>query len=254
MKSELRFFGTSAAVPSIKRGFSCIGLIRGDALTLLDCGDGSIGKILSVGSNVLDIPRIFITHYHSDHLSGLTQVVETMGIRRRQNDLDVYGPHGLEEYFSTVEKITHVATTRRFKIKLHELGPGATIDVGDFSVRTFEMDHTVPCIGYRIETADFVLAYTGDTQPCNGAIDLAKNADFLIHEATYLKKNVDSARQTKHSTAEEAGNTAKEAAAKELIMTHVNDSYETAEEMLREVKAIHENSVVAHDGMEIKLD
>ena len=70
MKSKLKFFGTSAATPSLSRGFSCIGLIEDQAVTLFDCGDGWIKNMISFGTNVLSIPRIFVTHYHSDHLSG----------------------------------------------------------------------------------------------------------------------------------------------------------------------------------------
>jgi ribonuclease Z len=254
MRSKLLFYGTSAAPPSPRRGFSCIGLIGGDSsVTLFDCGDGSVNKILSAGTDVLSISRIFITHFHSDHLSGLTQIVETMGIRKRRNNLDVYGPKGLMDYFSTVEKITRVASNREFQIKLHELAPNNNESFDQISISAFEMTHTIPCIGYRIDAGDFVLAYTGDTEPCEKSIELGANSDYFIHEATFLQREENLARKSKHSTASEAGRSARKANARNLILTHVNDDHETEQEMLREVRSIFENTKVAHDGLELVL-
>lgn len=254
MQGKIRFYGTSAATPSLKRGFACIGLIRGQSVTLFDCGDGSIGRILSLGTDVSSISKIFVTHYHSDHLSGIVQVIETMGIRKRKADLEVYGPKGLLDYFSTIEKITRVAATRQFKIKLHELEPGSKLRFGDYSISAYEMVHTVPCIGYKATIGGYTMAYTGDTEPCDESLELARNCDTLIHEATYLKKDTELARRSKHSTPSEAAETAKAAGAKNLILTHVNDDYETESEMLSEAKIVHEHTHVARDGLEIELD
>jgi ribonuclease Z len=253
MQSRLRFFGTSAAVPSLKRGFSCIGLIQGDEVTIFDCGDGSLRKILAQGTDVLSIPRVLITHYHSDHLSGIVQIIETMGIRKRSSDLEVYGPKGLVDYFSTVERITHVAANRRFKIKLHELAPGDKVKFDHFSVAAYEMVHTIPCIAYRVDSDSFSVGYTGDTEPCDQAVALGRDCEFLIHEATYLQRDRDKARVTKHSTAQEAGEDARKAGAKNLILTHVNDDLESEDEMIAEATKFHERVRVAHDEMEINL-
>ncbi|MDG6908659.1 MAG: MBL fold metallo-hydrolase, partial [Nitrososphaerota archaeon] len=88
---SVTFFGTSSAIPSTKRGFACIGVGNSDDIVLMDCGDGSIRKILDSGLDVRRISNIMITHFHSDHLSGLTQIVEAMGITKRETELRVYG-------------------------------------------------------------------------------------------------------------------------------------------------------------------
>ncbi len=258
MPFSVRFYGTSAAVPSLKRGFACIGLaerIGGEKETvvLLDCGDRSINKILAQGTSVLSISDILVSHFHSDHLSGLAQIVETMGLNKRTADLNLYGSEELRDYFSTVERITRIAAKRTFQINIHETTPGDVFLLGKLSVSTFEMDHTITCIGYRITSHDFVLAYSGDTQPCDGARDLGKEADLFIHEATFLEKDKEKARQSKHSTPKEAAETASNAGAGNLVLTHVNDSYESEEQMLSESANVHPNIRVAHDGLEIRL-
>lgn len=257
MQSKLRFYGTSSAAPSLKRGFACIGLVEMEGkeqVTLFDCGDGSISRILSLGTDVLSIPRIFITHYHSDHLSGIVQIIETMGIRKRKEDLEVFGPSGLVDYFSTIERITRVATNREFQIKLHELKPRSKEDFDHFSISCFEMQHTIPCIGYRVKGEDYLFGYSGDTEPCEEELKLGEECEFFVHEATYLEKDRDKARRTKHSTAREAGKAAKDANAKNLILTHVYDEFESDDEMLSEAQGFHGAVSVARDGLEVTLN
>lgn len=259
MSFSIRFFGTSAASPSPRRGFACIGLVKdggtaGEDITILDCGDGSIHRIIERNTNVLSISSILITHLHSDHLSGLTQIVETMGIEKRTRDLDVYGPRGLKDYFSMIQSVTNVAAGRRFEIKIHELAPSTSIPVSEYEISCFAMNHTVPCIGYRIEhRRSFSLAYTGDTEPCNNSVPLAHGVDLLIHEATFLAKDLQKARESKHSTPKEAAEIAMSSNAKSLILTHVSDRHETEEDMLKESQAFFSKTRVAYDGLEVPL-
>ncbi|MGI0090662.1 MAG: MBL fold metallo-hydrolase [Nitrososphaerales archaeon] len=252
---SVTFFGTSAAAPSRERGFSCIGIFADrDEHLLLDCGDGAIKNILRFGADVNSISNILISHYHSDHLSGLTQIIETMGIKKRQSDLNLFGPRGLNDYFSTVQKITNVASNRKFRINLNELSPNQRFSAGkNAGATTFEMDHTVATLGYRIELGGKIISFTGDTQPCASLTDLGRDADLFIHEATFLEKDVEKARPPKHSTPREAAGTASTARAKRLVLTHVNDSYENPEQMISEAKHEFSNVAVAQDGLRIDL-
>ncbi|MDH2900227.1 MAG: ribonuclease Z [archaeon] len=258
MSFSVRFFGTSAASPSLKRAFACIGLVKKDStssedITLMDCGDGSIRRILEARTSVLSISNILITHHHSDHLSGLVQLIETMSIEGRTRDLSVYGPLGLREYFYTVQKITNVASNRRFNLTIQELDQEEKVSLGEYKITPFSMQHTVPCLGYRVEHSDFRLAYTGDTEPCQSSIPLAKNVDLLIHEATYLNKDHEKARETKHSTPGEAAEIATKGGAQSLVLTHINDKHETEKEVLEEASQIHPKTKIAHDGFEVNL-
>jgi ribonuclease Z len=258
MSFSVRFFGTSAARPSINRGFACIGLVKknnsaDEDIMLMDCGDGSIRKIMETRTSCLSISDVLITHHHSDHLSGLIQVIETMSIERRTKDLSVYGPQGLKDYFSTVQKTTNVASNRRFEIKILELNHGEKFSLWGYEITPFSMKHTILCLGYRVEHSNFVLAYTGDTEPCENSLLLGQNVDLLIHEATYLDRDRDKARETKHSTPREAAEIARKAGARSLVLTHIDDKYETDKEMLDESTQIYEKTKIAHDGLEINL-
>lgn len=249
----LTFFGTSAAAVSVARGFTCIGIRNGSDLLLLDCGDGSIRNLLRYGADVKEISNILITHCHSDHISGLTQIVETMSMNKKETELNVFGPVGLVEYFSTVQRITNVAFHRKFQINLKELKPNLQVRAGTSSVSTFEMDHTLPCLGYRVESQGKIISFTGDTQPCKSLSGLGKDSDIFIHEATFLQKDLDKARQSKHSTPIDAASAALSAKTSKLILTHVSDESETPEEMLAEAGKEFEQVTVAYDGLAINL-
>jgi ribonuclease Z len=247
------FLGTSAAAPCVGRGFSCIGVETNGETILLDCGDGALRNLLKFNIDVRNISNILITHNHSDHLSGLTQLIETMAIKRRTAPLNVYGTSGLKEYFGIVEKITNVAFDKMFSLNLHELTSNERLSLPNYNITTFEMDHTLPCLGYRVETGGNVLSFTGDTQPCDSLKRLGEGSSILIHEATYLQRDMQKARKVKHSTPREAAETASKAGAEKLIMTHVNEGAEKPEEMINEAGSIFAQVSVAHDGLRVEL-
>ncbi|MHB1908492.1 MAG: ribonuclease Z [Nitrososphaerales archaeon] len=256
MSFSLKFYGTSSAAPALARGFACIGLVSKEAekedIVLVDCGDGSVRQIIKTTST-LCISNVLITHFHSDHLSGLVQIIETMGIEKRERDLDLYGPAGLEDYVSLIQKITNVASKRKFEIHVHEIVGGDSFSIGSLKVNAYVMKHTVPALGYKITNGKWTVAYSGDTEPCDASLELAKDSNVLVHEATFLDADLAKARESKHSTPSEAAEIARRSRAVKLILTHVNDKYEDEKRMLLEAKKVHEETLVAYDGLEIEL-
>jgi ribonuclease BN (tRNA processing enzyme) len=76
----------------------------------------------------------------------------------------------------------------------------------------------VPSLGYRIEAGGKVFAYTGDTGPCDNAVDLARDADLFLCEATYQN---DSELTFFHLSAYQAAKHAEAAGAERLVLTHI---------------------------------
>ncbi len=97
------------------------------------------------------------------------------------------------------------------------------------------------------------VVYTGDTRPCKRVVEVAKNADLLIHDSSFTSDLQDWAVETKHSTAKEAAKVAKEANVKKLVLTHISARYKDASVLLSEAKEIFENVVVAEDFMVIEV-
>jgi ribonuclease Z len=99
-----------------------------------------------------------------------------------------------------------------------------------------------------------VVVFTGDTRPSASVIEAAKGADLLIHEATFGEEEKSRATETGHSTAKEAAQVALAAGAKRLVLCHVSARYSiSAEELVKEARAVFPNVSVAKDGLEVDV-
>jgi ribonuclease Z len=98
------------------------------------------------------------------------------------------------------------------------------------------------------------VVYTGDTRPCRETEEVARNADLLIHDATFSHDELARARQTGHATAREAADLARRAGVLRLALTHISARYaEDARPLEREARELFRGAVVAHDGMTIEV-
>jgi ribonuclease Z len=97
------------------------------------------------------------------------------------------------------------------------------------------------------------IAYCLDTRPCAASINLASKVDLLIHEATYTEEFATEAQQYGHSTAAQAAYTAREAGAKQLLITHFSSRYPDPYPLLQEAREIFPNTILAEDLMEIEV-
>jgi len=97
------------------------------------------------------------------------------------------------------------------------------------------------------------IVYTGDTRPFKGLARLSENADLLIHDATLADDLAERAKEDGHSTPSQAAQTAKEAKARQLVLTHVSARYDDSSELLEQARVIFKNTNVAEDFMTIEI-
>jgi len=91
-------------------------------------------------------------------------------------------------------------------------------------------------------------AFCSDTKYAPSVIEIIKNVDLLYHEATFLHEMLARAKKTKHTTALQAGEIAKEAKVGKLLLGHFSVRYKTPELLEEEAKTVFENTVAVNDG------
>ena len=128
--------------------------------------------------------------------------------------------------------------------RLHD---GETVELADGTVVRSEEVVGPPRPGRR-------LVYTGDTRPTESVVEAARDADLLIHDATFVDEAAARARETGHATAREAAEVAKRAGAKRLALTHVSSRYAGDVSVLaNEAGDVFEGAFVAEDGQRIDV-
>ena len=115
---------------------------------LIDCGEGTQIAMKEKGWSSKPIDVICFTHYHADHISGLPGMLLTMGNAERTEPLLMIGPKGLER---VVGALRVIAPELPFEIRFHELTePFEQIDMGDYKLEAFRVNHNVICYGYNL--------------------------------------------------------------------------------------------------------
>ncbi len=116
--------------------------------------------------------------------------------------------------------------------------------------------------GTVVKAADIVgeprignsFAYVTDTVYCNNAVELAKNASILYHEATFGQSLEDKAKETGHSTAEQAAAVAKNAKAKLLVIGHFSGRYTNEFVLMKEARRLFNDTWLATELRPIMTD
>ena len=141
------FLGTSCMQPTKERNHSALFFPHDTEGILFDCGENTQRQLKIAGIRPTKITRIFLTHWHGDHVLGLPGLLQTMAAAPYVGTLHVYGPKGSKERFG------HMFRAFDFDAKLdlvvHDIEPGVVCDASLFEVHAAMLDHGVPCFGYR---------------------------------------------------------------------------------------------------------
>lgn len=143
--------------------------------------------------------------------------------------------------------------------QLKELGikPGPLFkSIKDGEVVTLEDGRVINGADYQGPKKEGrIVTILGDTRPCENGVLLAKDADLLIHEATFNKDAESMAHEFYHSTTHQAAEIAKNAGVKQLCITHISSRFEKKDwpELEKEAQEIFPSTVIAEDFKKLEL-
>ena len=218
---KLTVVGCSGSFPSAESPCSSY-LVEADGFRLLlDLGNGALGE-LQRHCGLYDIDAIALSHLHADHCIDMCGYFVARYYRFDGGPCDplpVYGPAGTEQRLTTAYADTPSDSSMSEVFTFHTLEPGGSYRVGPLTVRAERVRHPVEAYGFRVEHEGRVLAYSGDTGPCEAVEDLARGSDLFLCEASFTHGKEDIPEL--HLNGRQAGELAERAGAERLLLTHI---------------------------------
>lgn len=247
---KLTVVGCSGSFPGPDSPASCYLLEADEFRVLLDLGNGALGPL----QRYLDLDRIdavLLSHLHPDHCADLCSLY----VYRRYHPagprppIPVFGPRGHADRVSAMyDRGRQLGQSGQYHFVVWEEGP---ISIGPFKVTVQRVVHPVEAYGMRLEHDGRVLAYSGDTGPCDGLGRLAADADVLLCEATFYAGTPHS--PDVHLTGREAGEYAERGTVGSLILTHI-PPWNDAQRSLAEAASAYTGPIeLARSGLTIDL-
>lgn len=214
--------GSSGAVPSAERDTTAILVRAGRTFCLVDVGGSPVQKLRRLAVDPVELGAVVITHTHPDHVYGLPALVQSLLVLGRRARLPVYcRVEHVDRLRALLELFGLLDEPGGFELSILGVEPRPGVPVfttGDLAVSASPNVHgRMPNLAVRAEAGGRSLVYSSDTRPCDAVASLAREASVLIHEATFAQP--DSTQW--HSTAREAGQIARQAAARRLFLAHV---------------------------------
>ena len=253
--ASIRMLGTCCAVPENEPNQDCTCALVDDNI-LIDTGFCAAANMLRHGVTPCDLDYLFITHCHHDHYMGLPQILFFHAMKNRgktkSNPFTIIGPR--PEVGMVVERSLHFLRNDQFHffngpdLNIVELNPGETFETPRYAVKTCPTIHPVPGLCYRFTEKEtgksFVCCW--DTAQYDGLIRHVKNADILLHEASYGPNKREPLLPGGHSGAPDAAELAKNGCVGKLGLVHYYPRLR--EENLKAAQAIFPNTFAPLPG------
>lgn len=251
--------GTGGPLSNETRDSSGFAVIAGGEFIMVDVGPGIVKNMNLSGLPAGKISALFLTHFHSDHITEMGELDFMTWAQGRDKKLQVYGPEGVEQVVEGFNKAYAFDSSYRTAHHTEEWMPSKnsgmvanTLSIPDpeeavpffnrngLKVSIFQVDHSPvkPSVGYRFEYRGNVVVFSGDTVKTKTLPKFAKDADLFLCEALHkgmvmtiskVAGELNNPRLAKqmldvtdyHMSPVDAAEIAREAGVKTLVLAHV---------------------------------
>ncbi len=251
--------GAGSPMPDDRRMGACTLVVAGKRLFVFDTGNGSARNIGKMGFNHGRIEAIFLTHFHSDHIDGLGELLMQRWVSTGNiAPVPLYGPPGVEQvvggFMMAYQQDQHYRVAHHGEQTVHSSGFGAEakpftapaeghvvlLKDADLEVSAFNVDHSPvhPAVGYVIRYRGRTIVLSGDTKKSAAVQREASGVDLLVHEALsvplvgLLQEGAGAAGRPNvkklmadivdyHTSPEQAAQSARDAKVRYLMLSHI---------------------------------
>ena len=196
--------GTGSPFPDPQHAAPCTMVIAGKTVLQFDAGSSAPRQINRMGLSTGPIQATFLTHFHSDHIDGLGELMMTRWAQQSSNKpMLLIAPKGGESVLAGfIEAYRNDTSYRTAHHGVDTMNPEMSGAKGVFfeptalstvfeeagvKVEAFAVKHPPidPAVGYRVSYKGRTVVISGDTQPSDNLVEVSKGADLLLHEALH---------------------------------------------------------------------
>jgi ribonuclease BN (tRNA processing enzyme) len=253
---KVTILGSGTCVPSLKRSSCSVLVAVGNQKIVIDCGAGTMRRLLRAGTTISDVTHLFFSHFHPDHTAELVPLLfasKYPEISRRKTPLCLVAGKGFLAFYESLRSVygewIDIGPDLLRIIELHtDYQDRRSFD--DFTVESIPVNHREESIAYRITSSiGPSVVYSGDTDICESLVDIAEGADLFICESAMP----DDSKVDGHLTPSLAGDIAWRAKVKQLVLTHLYPECDRVD-MGEECRKTYQGPLVlAEDLMSFKL-
>ena len=204
LRTRLVLLGTGTPNADPERSGPATAVVVDDQVYLFDAGPGIVRRAAQAARDreipalrASNLKRVFLTHLHSDHTTGLPDLLLAPWVLDRSDPLHVYGPPGTRSMMAAI----HTAWSRDIDARLngleprganpeahravpHEIGPGIVYEDDLVRIVALGVNHGSfeRPLGYSIQGPDRTIVMSGDTAPSESIIEACNPCDLLVHE------------------------------------------------------------------------
>ena len=280
--ARVHILGAGTPTPTRERfGSSFVAEVAGEKI-MVDCGPAATHKLVQAGLWPTEIDYVFFTHHHFDHDVDfpcflLCRWDQSIG---KENTLQVFGPTLTEHLTYGIigedgvfahdwkARVSHPASQNVHvnrggtlprkppEVLAKDVGPGRLFSGRDWEMTGAPAVHAQPwldSLAYRIDSPEGSIVFTGDTEPCDSVVELARDADVMFCMCWDDEDSMEANRET-HGVCGTMGaaRMAQEAGVKKLVLAHLGPNltrHPVMEKGIGDVKSRYEGDLVFADEL-----